>query len=84
MSDVADQAEAIEAMERAYRIQAARQAAAGIETPGEGVMCRACGETIDPRRRAAAPGARLCVCCQAEREGASSRRAGLTREERAR
>lgn len=34
---------------------------------GEGLMhCAECGEAIDPRRRAALPGVRLCVACQDE------------------
>lgn len=36
---------------------------------GEGLPeCEACGEPIPPARRAALPGVRLCLACQAERE----------------
>ena len=38
---------------------------------GEGLdHCEDCGETIPPRRRAALPGARTCVACQAQRDKA--------------
>jgi phage/conjugal plasmid C-4 type zinc finger TraR family protein len=33
-------------------------------------FCDDCGEAIPPRRRAAVPGVRTCVACQAERDGA--------------
>ena len=32
-------------------------------------FCDECGETIPERRRAAVPGVRTCVQCQAERDG---------------
>lgn len=36
---------------------------------GEGLdHCEDCGETIPTRRRAALPGVRTCVACQAERD----------------
>ena len=38
---------------------------------GEGLdHCEDCGETIPPRRRAALPGTRTCVACQAQRDKA--------------
>jgi len=36
---------------------------------GDGLEdCEACGEEIPPKRRAALPGVRTCVTCQAERD----------------
>ena len=47
-------------------------AAARARTPsGESAeFCDDCGEAIPPRRRAALPGVRTCVACQAERDKA--------------
>ena len=36
---------------------------------GESLLtCEACGDDIPPARRAAVPGVRLCLACQAERD----------------
>ncbi|WP_333829327.1 DksA/TraR family C4-type zinc finger protein [Pararhodobacter sp.] len=41
--------------------------------------CAECGEAIPEARRNAVPGVRLCVECQAERDGASIPRGGINR-----
>lgn len=69
MSDLVDQAEAIEATERRLRIEAVRAAAAG--QGGEIVSrrdCETCDDPIDPDRLRAVPGARQCVFCKEARE----------------
>lgn len=69
MSDVIDQAQAIEATERALRIDAARAAAACLG--GDVVTardCDDCHDPIDPARLKAVPGVRLCVFCKEARE----------------
>ena len=70
MSDVIDQAEAIEATDRALRIQAVRVAAAALEggCAEEDRDCADCAETIDPERLAVVPGARRCLTCEEARE----------------
>lgn len=69
MSDIIDQAEAIEAADRALRIDAARAVAAGLQ--GEPVAardCEDCDYPIDPERLKVVPGARVCVFCKSARE----------------
>ena len=41
--------------------------------------CEECGQTIPPARRAAVPGVRLCVRCQAERDKESTAFSGYNR-----
>ena len=75
MSDVIDQAEAIEATERALRIEAVRAAAAQLA--GDLVDerdCESCEDAIDPERLKAVPGARRCVFCEEARERQGVRR----------
>ncbi len=69
MSDVIDQAEAIEATDRALRIDAVRAAAARLDGDAvEARDCDDCGDPIDPERLRAVPGARQCVFCREARE----------------
>lgn len=42
-------------------------------------QCAECGEAIDPRRRAALPGVRLCVTCQDEADRRNRRSGGYNR-----
>lgn len=68
MSDEADQAQGVEELEREAAI---RRVTAPSPVPpkrlAEGV-CEVCAEEIEEDRRAAQPGARLCVECQSSRE----------------
>lgn len=41
--------------------------------------CADCDEPIPEARRAAIPGVKLCIDCQAERQGAQTRRGGINR-----
>lgn len=41
--------------------------------------CEECGEVIPDARRKAIPGVRLCVNCQAERDGESQKESGMNR-----
>lgn len=69
MSDIIDQAEAVEAMERALRIGAVQGAAARLDGPPAAERdCDDCAEPIEPERLKAAPGARRCLCCEEARE----------------
>lgn len=68
--DFADQAEAVEAMQRHLALEAARQRAA-VALKGDGQAerdCDDCGGAIPAGRLKAAPGARRCVFCEQARE----------------
>ena len=58
-------------------VEAARARLAAAAGEGE-THCVECGEEIPAARRAALPGARTCVACQAERD-ARSPAAGINR-----
>lgn len=64
MSDLFDQASAIEAMDRDLRIQAVREAAGQSTVAAVDDDCMDCGDAVGEERRAALPGARRCVECQ--------------------
>lgn len=70
MSDIADQAQLEQDMDRDIAIKAALKPPAGCETGPdwqEGVpLCRFCGEVIPERRLLAMPETGLCVVCAAE------------------
>lgn len=69
MSDIIDQAEAIEAADRALRIAAAQAVAARLDgEPADERDCDDCDDQIDPERLKAVPGVRLCVFCKKARE----------------
>lgn len=69
MSDVADMAEATEAMDRDLRINAAQAAAARLDGPPVTEReCDDCADPIEPERLKAAPGARRCLICEEARE----------------
>lgn len=69
MSDVVDQAEAVEAMDRALRIEAVQAVAASLDGPAVTDRdCDDCQDPIEAARLAAAPGARRCVICEEARE----------------
>lgn len=75
MSDVIDQAEAIEATDRALRIEAVRAAAARLDGAVVAARdCEDCDEPIDPDRLKAVPGVGLCVFCKEARERRASGR----------
>ncbi|MEL7115243.1 MAG: DksA/TraR family C4-type zinc finger protein [Pseudomonadota bacterium] len=42
-------------------------------------QCAECDEPIPEARRAARPGVKLCVACQADRDAAVTRRGGINR-----
>lgn len=57
-----------------------RRAQARIATEGPGAThCDECGNEIPPARRAAVPGARLCVRCQEESDRAAAVFSGYNR-----
>ena len=57
------------------RLRAARRAPVGESL----TECAECGEAIPEARRAALPGVKLCVACQAERDARPVRRGGINR-----
>lgn len=67
MSDVGDEAEAVEALNRRLSIEAARAALPKASDVGS-AECADCDDEISLERRAAVPGVRRCVECQAVRE----------------
>lgn len=68
MSDLFDQASAIEAMDRELRIQAVQSAVRANAGAAIDADCDDCGEAIEADRRAAQPDAKRCVPCQQARE----------------
>lgn len=75
MSDIADQAQVEQDIERDIAIKAALKLPAGCETGPDWVdgmpCCRFCGDVIPERRLLAVPETGLCVSCAAEmQEGA--------------
>ena len=64
MSDIVDEAQAVELL---FRAAALRRAAPARERSGR-EDCIDCGETIAPERRAALPEAERCVDCQRRHE----------------
>lgn len=72
MSDPIDRAAELEQLARddALREQARRAGLQGKTAADSAAFCEAprCGEEIPPARRAAVPGCRLCVDCQARLE----------------
>lgn len=63
MSDVADDAQAIEELERAASIRRATTPDTRPRRFAEG-LCEGCADPIDPERLAANPKARRCIICQ--------------------
>lgn len=63
MSDVADDAQAIEELERHASIRRATAPDTRPRRLAEG-LCEGCADEIDPERLAANPAARRCLTCQ--------------------
>lgn len=68
MSDDADLAQRHEAFRRELGLRAARAQSDRLSSPSHFGLCHACGDPIDAARRAALPGARYCLPCQAAAE----------------
>jgi RNA polymerase-binding transcription factor DksA len=67
VSDPADDAQAIEELERAASIRRATSPDTRPRRFAEG-FCEGCADEIDPERLAANPAARRCITCQETRE----------------
>jgi phage/conjugal plasmid C-4 type zinc finger TraR family protein len=67
VSDVIDDAQALELLERESGLAAVRARLPASEEPGP-EDCDLCANEIEAERRAALPGVRTCVVCQEARE----------------
>jgi phage/conjugal plasmid C-4 type zinc finger TraR family protein len=68
VSDLADEAQALEEAERARALSALRRREPPFAPPIEAAECIDCGDAIPKARRKAVPQARRCTGCEARHE----------------